>query len=117
MQVFKVSEVSKVASYSLNETEKKLTVEGVVIDLETAARDCQTIINITKNCDGKCVASLDGKCGYVADIEIPPREYRTEEFGEGDEKTYEIMPLPLDTATVVLRLWPFGAEEDIGVEE
>jgi hypothetical protein len=123
MQIFKVSEGSKFATYTLNEKKKKLTVEGVIIDLESEVQDCQTLINITRTLDGQCVRGLDGKAGYVADIEIPPREYVIEEApvehgGEGNTMggASTKTPLPLDLKKVVLRLWPFGTEETINEE-
>jgi hypothetical protein len=125
MQVFKVSEGSRFATYTLNEKKKKLTVEGVIVDLEAEVQDCQTLINITRTLDGQCVKGLEGKAGYVADIEIPPREYVIEEAeapvesgGEGNTmgRTSIKTPLPLDLKKVVLRLWPFGTEETINEE-
>ena len=56
---------------------------------------------------------LGGKSGYVADIEIPPRDYADVESGEGDEHTITQMALPLDSATVVLRLWPIETEQEV----
>lgn len=113
MQVFKVSDGSKFSEYSLNPKRKKLTVGGIVIDLEDSTLDgCQNILNITRNSDGTCVLGLGGKAGYVADIEIPPRQYRYETTGEGEEEKTEKIPIPLDLNTVVLKLWPYGTEED-----
>jgi hypothetical protein len=111
MQVFRVSEGSNFASYNLNLQEKILTVEGVSIDLEAEVQDCQTVINITRTPGGDFVRGLDGKAEYVADIEIPPRDYRFEEIGEGENIATERIALPLDLNVVVLRLWPFGAGE------
>jgi hypothetical protein len=117
MQVFKVSEGSKFAEYALNEKKKKLTIEGIVIELEKVTLDdCKNILNITRNTDGLCVLGLEGKAGYVADIEIPPRQYRYETTGEGEEEKTEKIPVPLDLNTVVLKLWPYGTEE-ISVQE
>jgi hypothetical protein len=117
MQVFKVSEGSKFAKYALNEKNKKLTIEGIVIELEKVTlEDCKNVLNITRNQDGSCVLGLDGKAGYVADIEIPPRQYRYETTGEGEDAKTEKKAIPLDLNTVVLKLWPYGAEE-VSVEE
>lgn len=110
MQVFKVSEGERFASYNLSLEEKILTVEGVSIDLEAEVRDCQTLIAITRATEGGFVRGLDGKAGYVADIEIPPREYWFEETGEGEAMTTERRAIPLDLNAVVLRLWPCGVE-------
>jgi hypothetical protein len=113
MQVFKVSEGSKFTEYSLDNSTKKLTIEGIIIDLEASSLDsCQNILNITRNSDGTCVLGLEGKAGYVADIEIPPRQYRYETTGEGDDEKTDRIPVPLDLNTVVLKLWPYGPEEN-----
>jgi hypothetical protein len=118
MQVFTVSQGPVYPVYELVESTKKLTVEGVVVDLEgSTLDDCQNILNITRNGDGSCVLGLEGKAGYVADIEIPPRQYRYETRGEGEEERTEKIHLPLDLNTVVLKLWPYGTEEKQSVEE
>jgi len=117
MQVFKVSEGTNYPDFTLNEREKTLTIEGVRIDLEAAVKDgCQNVLYITRSCCGTCVLGLDGKAGYVADIEIPARQYRQETTGEGDQQKVEDIPLPLDLDTVVLKLWPCGAEENNEME-
>jgi len=118
MQVFKVSEGDKYPEFSLDKKKKILKVENVKIDLEGAVKDgCQNVLYITRNCcDGTCVPGLDGKAGYVADIEIPQRQYRQETTGEGDQEKIIDIPVPLDLDTVVLKLWPHGAGENNGTE-
>jgi len=116
MQVFYVpggSENSKFTSYSLNKNEKKLTVENITIDLEESVLDdSKNVINITRSCcGGHCVLGLEGKMGYVADIEIPPRQFTYRTTGEGEDAKTEQIPIPLDLNTVVLNLWPYGTEE------
>jgi hypothetical protein len=117
MQVFHVADGSAYPVYSLNESKKELVIENVVIDLEKETGDDQNIINITRKSNGECVIGLEGKNGYVADIEIPPRQYRFEETGEGEDKKTEKISLPLDLNTVVLKLWPHGTEETVNAEE
>lgn len=113
MQIFYVAEGSSYANFSLNEKKKKLTVENIVIDLEASVLDdSKNVINITRNCcDGSCMLGLDGKAGYVADIEIPPRQYEYKTTGKGEDAVTEKIPLPLDLNTVVLNLWPYGTVE------
>lgn len=108
MQVYYVSEGQQFPVWSLEG--KRLTVEGITIDLEAEMQDCQNVITITKNSDGSCGIGLAGKSGYVADIEIPPVEYQEEVTGEGDEKEVRIRALPLDIDTVVLKLWPVNED-------
>jgi hypothetical protein len=118
MQVFKVSEGTQFASYEVDEQTKTLRLNGIAIDLEAEVQEgCQNIITITRTLEGRFVRGLEGKGGYVADIEIPPRDFTDVETGEGEEKTITRMALPLDTATVVLRLWPIEIESEIGQKE
>jgi hypothetical protein len=117
MQVLHVSEGSRYPAWSLKENKKKLTIEGIVIELEKETKDDQNIINITRKNDGECVIGLEGKNGYVADIEIPPRQYRYDETGEGEDLKVVKVSLPLDLNTVVLKLWPYGEEEAVIEEE
>ena len=117
MQVFKVSEGAKYPEFSLNQKKKILTVEGVTIDLREQVMDgCQNVLYVTRNSDGTCVLGLEGKAGYVADIEIPQRQYGYETTGENEDATTEQIPLPLDLDAVVLKLWPYGTEENNDME-
>jgi hypothetical protein len=111
VQVFKVCEGECFASCEVNREGKILSVEGVSIALEAEARDCRTLRAITHAEGSGVVRGLDGKAGRVADIEIPPREYRFEETGEGEERTTERVALPFDLNAVVLRLRPCGVEQ------
>lgn len=110
MQMIRMVEGSAVAPYDLDEETKVLTVAGVEIDLAAAEADCQTILNVTNN-GGTPVLGLSGKNGYIADVEIPPRRYETvEEEGADGEPTTKSAPVPLDTKSVVLKLWPYPVE-------
>jgi hypothetical protein len=113
MQVFHVVEGQAYPDFTLDTKrgKKKLTIAGVEIDLETVVLDdCQNVLNITMEKDGSCVLGLEGKAGYVADIIIPPREFKYKTTGEGDEAATEKIPQGLDTNTVVLKLWPITNE-------
>lgn len=48
-----------------------------------------------------------GGITYVAEIDIPPREYVESEEEEGGS-----VPAPLDMETVTLTLWAIGEEEE-----
>jgi hypothetical protein len=119
MRVFKISgESVPVEHWALHKEEKKLIIGHVAVALESYVRDSQTVINITRNGKGECVMGLDGKAGYVADIEIPQREYEyinieeeapeNEDDGGISEKKILTarVPVPLDISAVVLKLWP-----------
>jgi len=110
MQMIRMVEGTAVAPYSLDEETKVLKVAGVEIDLAAAEADSQTILNIT-NDDGTPILGLEGKNGYIADVEIPPRRYETvEEEGDNGEPQTKSVPLSLDTKAVVLKLWPYPVE-------
>jgi hypothetical protein len=113
------------SAYSLEGT--ALTIGGVTIDLTAEEGNQQAVITFGY-CDGRIHRGLMGKCcEYAAEVIIPPRRYQTVEtegaagmfFGEDDEggedgmtvTRTETVPVPLDTDSVILRLWPFAAEE------
>jgi hypothetical protein len=93
-----------------------LTIGGVIIDLATEQDDQEKIITLGK-CNGMVHRGLMPRCVYIAEVVIPPRQYGYEEIrGEEDGETKTIVtPVPLDTESVVLRLWPVvdGAESEI----
>jgi hypothetical protein len=105
--------------YSLEE--KTLTIGGVVIDLEAEEDDQEKIITLG-SCNGMVHRGLMSCCVYVADVIIPPRKYDSVEVegpagsnagggktDEGTETHTEMIPFPLNTNTVTLRLWPLEA--------
>ena len=51
-----------------------------------------------------------GGIAYVAEIDIPAREYIEEEPAEGEEEGGTV-PAPLDMEKVTLTLWAVGEEE------
>jgi hypothetical protein len=106
------------SDYGINGT--ILTLGGVTIDLALEEADQQVIIQFG-SCQGKAHRGLMPCCERVADVVIPPRKYRTVEAGGplrgmtggGEEKNNELpathtetVPAPLDTESVVLKLWP-----------
>jgi hypothetical protein len=100
-----------------------LRVGGITVDLSAEEGDQQTVITFGY-CDGQVHRGLMGKCcEYAAEIIIPPRRYETAEVEaaagmfadkDGEENDNGIMAVrlesvaaPLDTNSVILRLWPF----------
>jgi hypothetical protein len=105
------------SDYSLDGN--SLTIGGVTIDLELEQDDQETII-ILGQCNGMVHRGLMPSCVYVAEAIIPPRRYEYKEIEEKDgELTTSVTPLPLDTESVVLRLWPVvnEAENENQMEE
>jgi hypothetical protein len=83
-----------------------LTIGGITIDLAAEQGDQETIITFG-SCNGKIHRGLMPCCVYAADVVIPPRRYEYEEVeGEDGETETIATPAPLDTESVVLRLWP-----------
>ena len=83
-------------------TGKKICFDDdLTINLAKRQRDDPEHIDVCFDSDGELVIGAAAGRAYVAEIDIPAREYET--TGEGDEQTIE--PLPLDMDTVTLTLW------------
>jgi hypothetical protein len=99
------------SDYSLDDD--SLTIGGVTIELATEQDDQEKIITLGQ-CNGMVHRGLMPCCVYVAEVVIPPRRYEYEEVeGKEEGKTETIAtPIPLDTESVVLRLWPVVDEAE-----
>lgn len=89
-----------------------LSVAGVKINLEEEEADSQVLITVSRH---EGVATRQSVAGgeYIADIIIPPRRYEpVEDIGEDGEIKTESVPIPVDTNSVVLRLWPISAKSE-----
>lgn len=83
-------------------TGKKICFDDdLTINLAKRQKDDPEHIDVCYDSDGELVLGAAAGRAYVAEIDIPAREYET--TGEGDEQTIE--PLPLDMDTVTLTLW------------
>ena len=111
-----------------------LAIGGIAVDLAAEEGDQQVVI--TFGCrEGRIHRGLMGKCcTYAAEIIIPPRRYETVEaegpagMFAGEEDTedgimatrFETVAVPVDTDTVILRVWPgsfeTGEEGENGAE-
>jgi hypothetical protein len=123
------------SDYSIDGT--MLTIAGLTIDLALEEGDQQVIIQFG-SCRGKVHRGLMPCCEHVADVVIPPRKYQTVEVDGPPQGTAhngmsednelpathtETVPVPLDTESVVLSLWPVdeiqaetNQEEENGAE-
>jgi hypothetical protein len=98
------------SDYSLDDD--SLTIGGVIIGLTADQGDQETIITLGK-CNGMVHRGLMPCCVYVAEVVIPPRRYEYfEAEGEDGEMETIATPIPLDTESVVLRLWPVVDEAE-----
>ena len=103
----RILEIGKpVASYSFDEESGELTIAGLKINLPEAEQDTENIITLSLGDDGPVIGP-EGRHGFIADIDIPPRRYTTEEYEDenGDTATREVA-VPFDPDRVLLRLWP-----------
>lgn len=95
-----------VAEFALDEETKVLTVAGVKVNLPDYERDTQNIVSISAGDDGP-EFGVNGKHGFVADIDIPPRRYAEEGgLNEAGDPVTNYVPVPLDTGRIILKLWP-----------
>jgi hypothetical protein len=103
-----------------------LIIGGVTVDLDAEEGDQEVIISFG-SCNGMVHRDLMPCCTYVAEVIIPPRRYETVEMdgpasgistgsGKGEQSDevpathMETVPVPLDVASVTLKLWPIVDE-------
>jgi len=101
------------SEYSLDGT--LLTVGGITVDLAEEEGDQEVIISFGK-CNGMVHRGIKPCCVYVAEAIIPPRKYEDidedgppENWPEDEEAPAthtETVPVPLDTNSVTLKIWP-----------
>ncbi len=75
--------------------------DDLTINLAKRQKDDPEHIDVCYDQDGELVIGAAAGRAYVAELDIPAREYETE--GEGEDQT--ITPLPLDMDKVTLSLW------------
>ena len=81
---------------------KKITFDDdLTLNLAKRQEDWPVHIDICYDVDHELVVGAAAGRAYVAEIDIPAKEYET--TGEGEEQT--TTPLPLDMDTVTLTLW------------
>ena len=94
--------------YEVTDTSKKKAIcfdDDLTINLAKREQDWPVHIDICYDGDGELVIGTAAGRAYVAEIDIPAREYiypePEEEGGETDPPT----PVPLDLDKVTLSLW------------
>ncbi len=109
MNIIEKSAGAKIG-YSL--TDKKLTIGGaLMLALDRYQKDWPIHIDVMADADGNLL--LGSGRFYVAEVDIPAREYDETEAdnpnpspsGESDGKTIVRTPKDLDTEKVTLTLW------------
>ena len=75
--------------------------DDLTINLAKRQKDDAEHVDVCYDSDHELVIAAAAGRSYVAEIDIPAKEYEIE--GEGEEQT--ITPLPLDMDKVTLTLW------------
>lgn len=85
-------------------TKKKITFDDdLTINLAKREEDWPVHIDVCFDADRNLVIGTAAGRAYVAEIDIPAREYTETEGGEGEEP--ERVPVPLDLNKCTLSLW------------
>lgn len=89
----------------VSDTKKKITFDDdLTINLAKREEDWLVHIDVCSDSKGDLVIGTAAGRAYVAEIDIPAREYEEgEPSGEGDEAP--LVPVPLDLDKVTLSLW------------
>lgn len=85
----------------------------LTMKLERYQKDWPIHKDICMDADGNLTMGVDDGLYYVAEVDIPAREYQEPEVdsqseGEGAEEGAAPAPLPLDMDKVTLTLWAIG---------
>ena len=87
-------------------TKKKITFDDdLTINLVKREEDWPVHIDVCFDADGCLVIGTAAGRAYVAEIDIPAREYIYPEPGEEGEEQDSPTPVPLDLDKVTLSLW------------
>ena len=78
--------------------------DDLTINLAKRQQDWDVHIDACSDQDGELVIGTAAGRAYVAEIDIPAREYEYHDAGEGEEPEPPT-PLPLDMEKVTLSLW------------
>ena len=86
-------------------TKKKITFDDdLTINLAKRQEDWPVHIDVCFDADGALVIGAAAGRKYVAELDIPAREYEQGE-ASGEDDTPPTVPVPLDLDTVTLSLW------------
>lgn len=99
MIIIEKNEGSKLP-YSVN-TSKVTFDDDLTIKLASREQDWPVHIDVCFDADRALVIGAAAGRAYVAEIDIPAKQYTEEEVGDEVQRT----PVPLDMKTVTLSLW------------
>ena len=103
MKVIEINEGSKIP-YEVSKT-KICFDDDLTINLAKRQEDWPVHIDILTDGDGVLVTGAESGNYYVAQIDIPAREYKKPEATEETTDAPQPEPLPLDMEKVTLTLW------------
>lgn len=101
MNIVEMNIGEKIA-YKINGNKISLRDE-LTLDLSKYERDYKVKLDICENKDGILIFGLSDY--YVAQLEIPERQYREETIGENEEAETTRVALAFDINRVTLVLW------------
>lgn len=90
--------------YTVSKTKIDFDDGMLTMKLERYQKDWPIHKDICMDADGNLTMGVGDGLFYVAEVDIPAREYQVQETAEGEEETAPV-PLPLDMDKVTLTLW------------
>ncbi len=116
MIVIEKNEGAKVA-YTQSGTVVSFADGRLALDCALYQKDWGVHLDVCENADGNLVIGTESGRKYVAQLDIPAREYLYPEINAADldgektehKQTEPPTPLPLDMEKVTLSLWAIGA--------
>lgn len=91
--------------YTVSKTKIDFDDGMLTMKLERYQKDWPIHKDICMDADGNLTMGVGDGLFYVAEVDIPAREYQAQETAEGEEEAAPVA-LPLDMDKVTLTLWP-----------
>lgn len=106
MQIVMMPEDAKqVIDYEITKNTISFNDDELAINLQKRERDGDVHIDICSDRSGALVMGAAGSFKYVAQIDIPAREYEDEEYEEDGETKVKKVPVPFSMDRCTLTLW------------
>jgi hypothetical protein len=87
--------------------------DDLTINLSKRQDDWAVHIDVCSDKDGALVIGAASGSYYVAQIDIPAREYEETVTGDGEDAVTERQPLPIDMDKVTLTLWALENRQEV----
>lgn len=113
-----VIEINEGAKIPYEVSGKKICFDDdLTINLAKRQDDFPVHIDICSDKDGALVIGAASGCFYVAQIDVPAREYEETITGDGEDAEVEREALPLDMDNVTLTLWALENRQEVTENE